>query len=87
LSVAVGGVASNPSHFVKRIKNAGMSRRLGFRPRVRGVAMNPRDHAHGGGEGRSSPPVAHKTPYGKLTKVPTIRSKVYKKHKRLFKIF
>jgi len=49
--------------------------------------MNPRDHAHGGGEGRSSPPVAHKTPYGKLTKVPTNRSKLYRKKKRLFKIF
>jgi large subunit ribosomal protein L2 len=64
-----------------------MKRHLGFKPRVRGVAMNPRDHAHGGGEGRSSPPVAHKTPYGKLTKVPTNRSKAYKKKKRLFKIF
>ena len=87
LSTAVVGVVSNSDHFVKRIKNAGMSRHLGFRPRVRGVAMNSRDHAHGGGEGRSSPPVAHKTPYGKLTKVPTNRSKLYKKRKRLFKIF
>ena len=87
LSIAVGGISSNPDHFVTRIKNAGMKRHLGFKPRVRGVAMNPRDHAHGGGEGRSSPPVAHKTPYGKLTKVPTNRSKLYKKKKRLFKIF
>lgn len=87
LAVAVGGVASNADHFVTRVKNAGMKRHLGFKPRVRGVAMNPRDHAHGGGEGRSSPPVAHKTPYGKLTKVPTNRSKLYRARKRLFKIF
>jgi len=87
LSMAVIGVVSNSDHFVKRIKNAGFSRKLGYRPVVRGVAMNPRDHAHGGGEGRSSPPVAHKTPYGKLTKVPTNRSKLYRKKKRLFKIF
>lgn len=87
LCLAVVGVVSNSNHFVTRIKNAGYSRKMGFRPIVRGVAMNPRDHAHGGGEGRSSPPVAHKTPYGKLTKVPTLRSKIYKKKKRLFKIF
>jgi large subunit ribosomal protein L2 len=85
--MAVVGVVSNSDHFVKRIKNAGFARKMGFRPVVRGVAMNPRDHAHGGGEGRSSPPVAHKTPYGKLTKVPTNRSKLYRKKKRLFKIF
>jgi len=87
LCMAVVGVVSNPNHFVTRIKNAGFSRKLGYRPVVRGVAMNPRDHAHGGGEGRSSPPVAHKTPYGKLTKVPTKVSKLYRKKKRLFKIF
>ena len=87
LAVAIGGAASNSDHFITRIKSAGMKRHLGFKPRVRGVAMNPRDHAHGGGEGRSSPPVAHKTPYGKLTKVPTNRSKMYRKKKRLFKIF
>jgi len=85
--MAVVGIVSNSDHFINRIKNAGMSRNLGFKPRVRGVAMNPRDHAHGGGEGRSSPPVAHKTPYGKLTKVPTKRTKLYRKKKRLFKIF
>ena len=87
LSMAVVGIVSNANHFVTRIKNAGFSRKLGHRPIVRGVAMNPRDHAHGGGEGRSSPPVAHKTPYGKLTKVPTKVSKLYRQKKRLFKIF
>jgi large subunit ribosomal protein L2 len=37
-------------------------RKLGFRPKVRGIAKNPCDHPHGGGEGRGSPPRAHKTP-------------------------
>jgi len=85
--IAVIGTVSNSKHFFNRIKNAGKNRNLGFKPRVRGVAMNPCDHAHGGGEGRSSPPVAHKTPYGKLTKVPTIRNKLYRKKKYNFKIF
>jgi len=85
--IAVVGVVSNSKHFLTRVKNAGKNRNLGFKPRVRGVAMNPCDHAHGGGEGRSSPPVAHKTPYGKLTKVPTKRDKLYRKKKYNFKIF
>jgi large subunit ribosomal protein L2 len=78
---------SNVEHSITRVHNAGKKRKLGFRPRVRGVAMNPCDHAHGGGEGRSSPPVAHKTPYGKLTKVPTNRSKLDRYKRRKFKIF
>lgn len=86
-SVAIVGIVSNIHHNVKRIKNAGKKRSFGFRPRVRGVAMNPCDHAHGGGEGRSSPPVVHKTPYGKLTKVPTLRNKQHKINKYHFKIF
>lgn len=85
--IAVIGTISNSIHSKTRILNAGKNRKLGFRPRVRGVAMNPCDHAHGGGEGRSSPPVAHKTPYGKLTKVPTNRTKLLKKKKFNFKIF
>ncbi|EXC21915.1 60S ribosomal protein L2 [Morus notabilis] len=47
------GVVSNPKHGAKKLRKAGQSRWLGIRPTVRGVAMNPVDHPHGGGEGRS----------------------------------
>jgi large subunit ribosomal protein L2 len=47
---------------------AGRSRWLGKRPKVRGVAMNPIDHPHGGGEGRSSGGGHPRTPWGKPTK-------------------
>jgi len=48
-------------------KNAGWSRRMGNRPSVRGVAMNPVDHPHGGGEGRTSGGRCSVTPWGKIT--------------------
>lgn len=48
-------------------KNAGWSRRMGNRPCVRGVAMNPVDHPHGGGEGRTSGGRCSVSPWGKLT--------------------
>lgn len=85
--ICVSGSVSNENHYVTRIKNAGKKRKLGFKPTVRGIAKNPCDHPHGGGEGRGSPPRAQKTPWGKLTKVPT---KITKRHyikKRMFKIF
>jgi len=41
---------------------AGISRSLGVRPTVRGVAKNPHDHPHGGGEGKKSPPAAARSP-------------------------
>mgnify|MGYP001581375244 FL=1 len=47
------GEVSNPSHHLVILGNAGRSRRMGIRPTVRGSAMNPVDHPHGGGEGRS----------------------------------
>ncbi|KAI4304154.1 hypothetical protein MLD38_039705 [Melastoma candidum] len=47
------GQVSNPSHGTRKLRKAGQSRWLGRRPVVRGVAMNPVDHPHGGGEGRS----------------------------------
>lgn len=60
------GSVSNPEFRYKRIKNAGAVRNKGRRPRVRGVAMNPVDHPHGGGEGRSGIGMKHpKTPWGK----------------------
>jgi len=49
------GIVSNELHFLKQIGKAGRSRWLGFKPKVRGVAMNPVDHKNGGGEGKKSP--------------------------------
>jgi large subunit ribosomal protein L2 len=46
------GIISNPEHSLRVLGKAGRSRWLGRRPTVRGVAMNPVDHPHGGGEGR-----------------------------------
>jgi len=48
------GEVSNSEHGLRKLGKAGRSRRLGRRPTVRGVAMNPVDHPHGGGEGRTS---------------------------------
>nr|AKI85070.1 ribosomal protein L2 [Hypseocharis bilobata] len=66
------GQVSNPSHGTKKLRKAGHSRWLGRRPVVRGVAMNPVDHPHGGGEGRSKSSGSHgkcsRTPWGKPTK-------------------
>lgn len=47
------GALSNPEHRFMTIGSAGRARRMGVRPTVRGTAMNPVDHPHGGGEGRS----------------------------------
>ncbi|GER34937.1 50S ribosomal protein L2 [Striga asiatica] len=66
------GMVSNPEHGTKKLRKAGQSRWLGRRPVVRGVAMNPVDHPHGGGEGRSKSSGSHGrvslTPWGKPTK-------------------
>lgn len=85
LCIAVIGVVSNINHNIDRIKNAGKNRNLGRKPKVRGVAMNPCDHPHGGGEGTGSPPRAHKTPWGKLTKTSTKKKKQFLLKKKLFK--
>jgi len=85
--VAALGHVSNNLHHITRIKNAGKNRKLGIRPKVRGVAMNPCDHPHGGGEGTGSPPRAHKTPWGKLAKSPTKIKKKFLLKRRAFKIF
>lgn len=60
------GVVSNEFHFLKQLGKAGRSRWLNRRPSVRGVAMNPIDHPHGGGEGKKSG--KGKTPWGKPVK-------------------
>jgi len=47
---------------LNNINKAGKNRTLGKKPVVRGVAMNPCDHPHGGGEGKKSPPSAQRSP-------------------------
>jgi large subunit ribosomal protein L2 len=61
------GEVGNEEHELVRIGKAGRKRKLGIRPTVRGSAMNPHDHPHGGGEGKA--PVGRKapmTPWGKI---------------------
>ena len=63
------GQVSNIDHESLVIGKAGRSRWLGIRPTVRGLAMNPVDHPHGGGEGKSGQGNPHPvTPWGKPTK-------------------
>lgn len=65
-SYATLGAASNPDWWLTRIGSAGRSRHMGRRPAVRGKAMNPVDHPHGGGEGNQPIGMKHpKTPWGK----------------------
>ena len=60
------GQASNPDKRHIKIGSAGRKRHMGIRPTVRGSAMNPVDHPHGGGEGNQSIGLKHpKTPWGK----------------------
>lgn len=82
--LATIGVVSNSNHFNTNLGKAGKKRWLGVRPTVRGVAMNPVDHPHGGGEGRTSggrhpvtpwavPTKGHKTRRNKRTNKDIIR--------------
>jgi large subunit ribosomal protein L2 len=66
--MATVGAVSNPDHLNENIGKAGRKRWMGVRPTVRGVAMNPVDHPHGGGEGRTSGGRHPVTPWGKPTK-------------------
>ena len=66
--LATVGAVSNPDNQNIVIGKAGRQRWLGVRPTVRGVAMNPVDHPHGGGEGKSSGGRHPVTPWGKPTK-------------------
>lgn len=73
------GVVGNQEHSNLSIGKAGRKRHMGWRPTVRGVVMNPNDHPHGGGEGKS--PVGRPgpvTPWGK----PALGYKTRKKHNR-----
>jgi large subunit ribosomal protein L2 len=73
------GKASNPFKRFEIVGKAGRNRWLGKRPSVRGVAMNPVDHPHGGGEGKSSGGRPSSTPWGFPTKgQPTKTTKVSK---------
>lgn len=65
---AVIGEVSNSEHNLKSLGKAGASRRRGKRPTVRGVAMNPIDHPHGGGEGKTSGGRHPVSPWGVPTK-------------------
>ena len=66
--MAAIGAVSNPDNSNQQMGKAGRSRWMGFRPHVRGVVMNPVDHPHGGGEGRTSGGRHPVTPWGKPTK-------------------
>ena len=66
--MATVGQLGNVEHEGMSLGKAGRVRQLGRRPKVRGVAMNPVDHPHGGGEGKSSGGRHPSTPWGKPTK-------------------
>ena len=72
--MATVGAVSNPDQQNIKLGKAGRKRWLGKRPSVRGVAMNPIDHPHGGGEGRTSGGRHPVTPWGKPTKGKRTRS-------------
>lgn len=77
------GQASNPDKRLIKIGSAGRKRHMGIRPTVRGTAMNPVDHPHGGGEGKQSIGMKHpKTPWGK----PALGVKTRKKKKQSDKL-
>jgi large subunit ribosomal protein L2 len=66
---ATVGEVGNDEHNLRKIGKAGAQRWRGIRPTVRGVAMNPVDHPHGGGEGKSGQGNPHPvTPWGQKTK-------------------
>lgn len=71
---ATFGVVSNESHLLRSLGKAGRTRYKGIRPTVRGTVMNPVDHPHGGGNGKSKGNIPQ-TPWGKITKGLKTRSK------------
>jgi len=72
--MATVGAVSNPDNSNTNLGKAGRNRWLGHRPLTRGVAKNPVDHPHGGGEGRTSGGRHPVTPWGKPTKGAKTRS-------------
>lgn len=76
------GTLSNPEHGLMTIGKAGRNRHRGIRPTVRGTVMNPRDHSHGGGEGKTQLGLRRpKTPWGKVAKGVKTRNKKKKSWK------
>ena len=73
--LATIGVIGNLDHSNVKLGKAGRKRHLGVRPTVRGTAMSPRDHPHGGGEGRTSGGGHPRTPWGEMTKGKKTRNK------------
>jgi large subunit ribosomal protein L2 len=71
---ATVGEVGNSEHSLRSLGKAGATRWRGFRPTVRGVAMNPVDHPHGGGEGRTSGGRHPVSPWGQPTKGAKTRS-------------
>lgn len=69
------GRVSNVEHKLKKLYKAGQNRWRGWRPSVRGVAMNPVDHPHGGGEGKTSGGRPSVSAWGRLTKGVKTKSK------------
>ncbi|MGI9096625.1 MAG: 50S ribosomal protein L2 [Candidatus Limnocylindrus sp.] len=65
LCMATVGQVSNIDHENRKLGKAGRARHMGKRPEVRGSAMNPVDHPHGGGEGKAPTGMPPKTPWGK----------------------
>ena len=72
--MATVGAVSNPDHMNSSMGKAGRNRWMGHRPHNRGVTMNPVDHPHGGGEGRTSGGRNPVSPWGKPTKGKKTRS-------------
>lgn len=73
---ATVGVLSNPEHSLRKLRKAGQSRHLGRRPKVRGSAMHPGAHPHGGGEGKSPIGLKYpKSPTGRHSKGKKTRKK------------
>lgn len=80
------GRVSNPANYLRKYKKAGNIRWLGLRPKVRGSAMNPIDHPHGGGEGKSPiGKIQPVTPWGKPTLGFRTREKKKKSDKYILK--
>jgi large subunit ribosomal protein L2 len=79
--MATIGQVSNLDHENQKIGKAGRSRHLGRRPQVRGSVMTPRDHPHGGGEGKASTGMPPKTPWGKPAMGLRTRAKKHRTNK------
>ncbi|KAJ2785695.1 mitochondrial 54S ribosomal protein rml2 [Coemansia javaensis] len=70
------GRVGNPNHKHEKLGGAGARRRRGWRPTVRGTAMNTNDHPHGGGRGKSKGNKHPRSPWGKLAKGGKTRPKI-----------